>query len=266
MRARNAFAAEVGAEAMWTGQGGDHLFFQDRSSCGASDFIRQRGVRTGLASAIGHAARLSGESYWSVARTAFADWRTNAPWEPVHLKNRKSIFTTETMPPDKRVAYVAHPWTSEISGLPKGKQRQIWFLAEVANRHRPAATLELAPEHHPLLSQPLMELCLRLPTYTLLFGGSPRGLARAAYKGWVPSPILERRSKGGTTSYWMQTVRQSSSYLRELILGGILHRERIIDGRALDPYLNFSRPLPVAVFPRLIACISAEIWLRSWKL
>jgi hypothetical protein len=75
---------------------------------------------------------------------------------------------------------------------------------------------------------------------------------------------LERRTKGGTTSYWMQTVRQSSSNLRELILGGTLHREKIIDGRLLDPYLNFSQPIPVAMFPRLIACISAEIWLRSW--
>jgi asparagine synthase (glutamine-hydrolysing) len=265
MRTRNALAAEVGAEAMWTGQGGDHLFFQDLSSCGASDFIRQRGIRTGFASAIADAARLSGESYWSVARTAFSDWRTNAPWEPVHLKNRKSMFTTETKLPCQRLAYVAHPWISEISGLPKGKQRQIWFLAEAANRHRPAATLEVAPEHHPLLSQPLMELCLRLPTYMLLLGGTPRGLVRSAFRGWVPSPILERRSKGGTTSYWMQTVRQSSSYLRDLILGGILHRERVIDGRALVPYLDFSQPLPIEVFPRLVACISAEIWLRSWK-
>jgi asparagine synthase (glutamine-hydrolysing) len=261
---RNALAAEVGAEAMWTGQGGDHLFFQERSSCGASDFLRSRGLRSGFLSAIGDAARLSGESYWSVARTALADWRTGAPWVPSHLTGRRPVFSTETNSPDDDLAYVAHPWTSGITDLPKGKQGQIWFLAEVTNRHRPAAMPELAPEHHPLLSQPLMELCLRLPTYTLLLGGRPRGLARSAFKGYVPSPILERRSKGGTTSYWMQTVRQSSAYLRQLIMDGTLHRERIIDGRLLDPYLNLSQPIPVAVFSRLIACISAEIWLRSW--
>ncbi|HEX3913132.1 MAG TPA: asparagine synthase C-terminal domain-containing protein [Steroidobacteraceae bacterium] len=265
MRVRNVLAAEICAEAMWTGQGGDHLFFQERSSCGASDFMRQRGLRSGLLSAIGDAARLSGESYWAVARTAFADWRTSAPWQPSHLTGRKSYFALDSPSPDHARDYVAHPWTSGITDLPKGKQGQIWLLAEVTNRHRPAPIPELAPEHHPLLSQPLMELCLRLPTYTLLFGGRPRGLARTAFNGYVPSAILERRSKGGTTSYWMQTVRQSSSYLRELILGGTLHREKIIDGRLLDPYLRFSEPIPVAVFPRLIACISAELWLRSWS-
>jgi asparagine synthase (glutamine-hydrolysing) len=214
---------------------------------------------------MGDAARLSGESYWSVARSAYTDWRTNAPWTPSHLIGREPGFTTEPKPPSDDLAYVAHPWTSDIKDLPKGKQGQIWLLAEVTNRHRPAAVPELAPEHHPLLSQPLMELCLRLPTYTLLLGGRPRGLARTAFQGYVPSPILERRSKGGTTSYWMQAVRQSSGYLRELIMDGTLHRERIIDGRLLDPYLSSSQSIPVALFPRLVACISAEIWLRSWS-
>lgn len=261
--ARDELAASVGAESIWTGQGGDHLFFQERSSCGASDFLRQLGIRAGFLSAIGDAARLSGESYWAVARMAFADWLTNARWEPSHLTGRKSYFALEPMSSEDALVYVTHPWTSGIADLPKGKQGQIWLLAEVANRHRPAPIPERAPEHHPLLSQPLMELCLRLPTYTLLLGGRPRGLARTAFSGDVPSPILERRSKGGTTSYWMQTVRQSSNYLRELILGGTLHREKIIDGRLLDPYLKFSQPIPAAVFPRLIACVSAEIWLKT---
>lgn len=265
MRVRNALASEVNAEVTWTGQGGDHLFFQERSSCGASDFLRSRGLQAGLLSAMGDAARLSGESYWSVARSAYTDWRTKAPWTPSHLIGRGAGFRLEFNPSNDDLAYVAHPWTSDIRDLPKGKQGQIWLLAEVTNRHRPAAVPSLAPEHQPLLSQPLMELCLRLPTYTLLLGGRPRGLARSAFRGYVPSPILERRSKGGTTSYWMQTVRQSSGYLRELILEGTLHRERIIDGRLLDPYLNLSRPIPVELFPRLVACISAEIWLRSWS-
>ncbi len=265
MRVRNALASEVGAEATWTGQGGDHLFFQERSSCGASDFFRSRGLRPGFLSAMGDAARLSGESYWSVIRSAYTDWRTKTPWTPSHLTGRGPGFTLEPKPPNDDLAYVAHPWTSDITDLPTGKQGQIWFLAEVTNRHRPAPMPELAPEHHPLLSQPLMELCLRLPTYTLLLGGRPRGLARTAFEGYVPPSILERRSKGGTTSYWMQTVRQSSGYIRELILEGTLHRERIIDGKLLDPYLSLSQPIPVALFPRLVACISAEIWLRSWS-
>ena len=264
MGVRNEIAAEAQAESTWTGQGGDHLFLQDRSTCGATDFARLRGLRPGILSAISDAALLSGQSYWSIARAVLSNLGSARHWQPTHVTQREPLFTRDIRPVAELVEFISHPWTWDNSDLAEGKQSQIWLLAEAVNRHRPPATTEFAPELHPLLSQPLMELCVRLPTYTLLSGGRPRGLARDAFDGLVPAQILQRRTKGGTTSFWMSSVAESRDYLDSLLLKGWLHREGMIDAELVVPWLRPDVVIPVALFPRLVASISAEMWLRSW--
>ena len=49
----------------------------------------------------------------------------------------------------------------------------------------------------PLFSQPLVELCLRIPTYVLTHGGWDRAVARRAFYDDLPPEIRNRRHKGG---------------------------------------------------------------------
>ncbi len=64
-------AADLNAEASWTGQGGDHIFLQARTSLGAADYISTNGFNFGLVGAVGDAARLAREPYLSVLRSAW---------------------------------------------------------------------------------------------------------------------------------------------------------------------------------------------------
>jgi asparagine synthase (glutamine-hydrolysing) len=264
IESRNQLATAVNAEATWTGQGGDHLFYEMATPLMASDFARVRGLRPGLLNAIHEGAKISGDSYASVASRAFRAVLTNPAWIPTHLLKRRPGFLSQDAVPADILRKTAHPWTHDCDDLPAGKQMQIYFLGELTNRHRAALGDERAPEHHPLISQPLIELCLRLPTFTLLCGGRSRGLARSAFVDYVPTSILERETKGSTTSFWMHTVRESSGFLRELLHGGVLIRERIIDRESIEPYLTRSRPMPLELFPSLLACVAAEIWARAW--
>jgi asparagine synthase (glutamine-hydrolysing) len=260
----NQLATEVHAQAAWTGQGGDHLFYEMATPLLASDFARIRGLRPGLLRAIHEGALISGGSYASVAGRALRALWTNPAWTPAHLLERKPYFLSPDAMPGDVVSKTAHPWTRDCDDLPAGKQLQIYFLGELTNRHRSALVDERAPEHHPLMSQPLIELCLRLPTFTLLSGGRSRGLARSAFLDSVPRSILDRETKGSTTSFWIQTVRESSGFLRELLHDGVLRRERIVKPESIEPYLSRSRPMPLELFPSLLACVAAEIWARAW--
>jgi asparagine synthase (glutamine-hydrolysing) len=140
---------------------------------------------------------------------------------------------------------------------------QILFLSQAANRHRPIAGLERAPQHHPLLSQPLMEICLQIPTYLLLRGGRERGLAREAFADRVPVQILRRRDKGSIMSHATEMLRRSEPFVRELLLDGVLVGSGVIVRRELEPYIVQGQPFREELLLPLMACIAAEVWART---
>lgn len=162
------------------------------------------------------------------------------------------------------MSYIAHPWTSELHALPIGKQVQIYFLSELVNRHRPLGGRGQFEEHNPLISQPLLTACLRIPTYLLLTGGKARGLARAAFSDHVPQEIRDRKDKGGTTSFVIDLIRDNCSSIADLLLDGVLAQKHIIDRTRLEPHLRQSVPIGPDQLFSLLACISAEIWARTW--
>jgi len=259
----NRIAEETGAQTLWTGQGGDHIFLQTSGASSASDYLATRGLLPGFIAAVRDAAHLSRQPYWSVLQSACS----RRPDTDNALANKlasKPCFVNVAALPDDVEEYVLPPWATDSDDLPRGKQMQIRFLAEVANRHRPIARLERAPQHHPLLSQPLMELCLQIPTYLLLRGGRERALAREAFAHHVPPEILRRHDKGSTVAHATEMLRRSEPFLRELLLGGALAENNVIDRKELEPFILQGRPYREDHMLPLLACIAAEVYVRRY--
>lgn len=257
----NRIAMTVGARTLWTGQGGDHIFLQTADPSSAADYLATCGLRLGLIAAVRDAARLSRQPYWFVLRAAFA--RGGAGPLPAQTLARQPYFVDPEALPDNTDEYVSHPWTAEAEDLPRGKRTQIRYLGEVTNRHRPIPRFERAPQHHPLLSQPLMEVCLQIPTYLLIRGGRERALAREAFADRLPPQILRRRDKGSIVSHATEVIRRSEQFVRELLLGGVLADAGIIVRSDLEPYIVEGQPLREDHFLPLLACIAAEVWART---
>jgi asparagine synthase (glutamine-hydrolysing) len=176
---------------------------------------------------------------------------------------RTPYFVAPAALPADPDAYVSQPWNIPAEDLPSGKLMQIRLLAEVINRHRPIPRLERAPQHHPLMSQPLMELCLQIPTYLLIKGGKERALAREAFSDHVPSQIIRRRDKGSIVAHTTQMLRRDEPFVRELLLDGVLAGAGIINPDTLKPYIVDSQPFREEHLLPLLACIAAEVWARS---
>jgi asparagine synthase (glutamine-hydrolysing) len=257
----NRFAQEAGARTLWTGQGGDHIFLQIAVALSAGDYLDIRGVRPGFIAAVRDAARLSRQPYWFVLKSAYSR-RRSAGVTP-RSSGLATYFVAPTALPEDVGRYVSHPWAADAEDLPRGKQMQIVFLSQVVNRHRPIARLERAPQHHPLLSQPLMEVCLQIPTYLLLRGGRERGLAREAFADRVPEQILRRRDKGSIMSHAIEMLRRSEPFVRELLLEGVLAGSGVIVRRELEPYIVQGQPFREEHLLPLLACIAAEVWARN---
>jgi hypothetical protein len=101
-------------------------------------------------------------------------------------------------------------------------------------------------------------------TYTLLKGGLQRSLARHAFESYAPKEIVARMDKGETTPYVADVIRESESFVAELLFEGKLVRERIIRWAALEPYLRYRKTFRADQISPLLACVAAELWVRHW--
>jgi asparagine synthase (glutamine-hydrolysing) len=265
LETRNDVAGQVGADTYWTGEGGDHIFWQMKSPLGVADYIYRHGVGCNLGWIVRDAARLAKVSYWSALRTGFELARAGVLWrEKGELEGGGGILSAGALT-EQAVDYISHPWSIPSESVPKGKQCQIRFLAEAVNRERPLSALEYAEAHHPLTSQPLMELCLRIPLYLLTKGGRQRGLARTAFEGIVCPEIIERETKGTTTMHTLGLLRNNQAYIAALMLDGLLVRRGILSRGVLEQLVLHTRPIRVEqIFP-LLSSIAAEVWARRWS-
>lgn len=251
------------AGAVWTGQGGDHLFLKASSIPGAADFFADRGWHRGLARVVRDEARRSGQPYAFILGSALAAARSDDRRRQAMPTDTTSHFVDRAALPKDLDRYATNPWSLAAEGLPPGRRVQIDLLADVVNRHRPLPGLESAYELHPLLSQPIVEQCLRTPTYLHLEGGRHRALARHAFRDCVPRQILEREDKGATTRITVESIRRSERFLSELLLDGILAREGLLARNALATCLRDGQVLKEGQLSPLLACIAAEVWIRS---
>jgi asparagine synthase (glutamine-hydrolysing) len=256
--------AQTGVEAIWDGQGGDHLFFESNSPIGAVDYAFRHGIAGAFSEQIRDAARLSRMSYWGVMRKAIRLGLLRLAWQPEDEYQRQPTFLNPEFVRANLVSYVWQPWSDCAADLPPGKRWQISLLGSLIHRHRPLPELRPTAELHPFFSQPLFELCLQVPTYTLLRGGANRALERAAFHDCVPQSIIHRQGKGTTSTSFMRKIRESLPFIRDLILGGVLAHERIIERAALEPYLAANRPLNQNILWPFLSCLTAEIWARKW--
>ncbi len=87
-------AAAQGAQALFTGYGGDQIFYQSRAAHAAGDYLRTHGLRPALFEVALDAARVDRTSVWSVlgkaARTRCFGRRWSA-WDEIRKRRRRLI-------------------------------------------------------------------------------------------------------------------------------------------------------------------------------
>lgn len=115
----------------------------------------------------------------------------------------------------------------------------------------------------PLRSQPLLELCLRIPTYTLIEGGWDRALARRAFCSDLPAEVVSRRTKGEISEYALDVLNGNLPFIRDLLLQGHLAKEGWVDRTKLASLLSMARSREQGLISQMYDCIEIEVWLRS---
>lgn len=253
------------ASCIWTGQGGDHLFMQMPFPLGPLDYATLEGFGLGLLRSISDAVHLSGWNYWRIARLLWSrDFAFAAPALGQPEPTESQFVTADAasrVAPEK----LMHPWMLDASSLSIGQRVQVASLSQVLNRHRfrphPTGTLV----HHPLLSQPLLELCLRIPSFIHYRDGIDRAVERAAFADIVPKEIVTRKEKGVSTFSVLDIIHRSKNFICDLLLDGVLVKGGILNRNSIEPYITGHRPTDATTLIPLVSSITTELWIRNWR-
>ena len=117
----------------------------------------------------------------------------------------------------------------------------------------------------PLLSQPVVELCLGIPTYFSIRNGVDRSIARTAFAVNLPAQIRRRRQKGRIDRHLRNILDRNLDQVRDRLLDGRLIREGLLDRNVLRTYLTReSSPADFQYTEILQEHLCVEAWLASW--
>lgn len=262
-------AGEVGAEALFYGLGGDNVFFQINYILSALDYVRSGIGRSSLPRVAMEAARYGNRSLAVTLLAMAREWRKPEPgldyvYRLVSPSNRRRFLDPDLVArgPDMRLL---HPRLLANSDPLKGKCAHVlasaFFAVPYYDHWRPDGAIERIC---PLLSQPVVELCLRIPTWNMVSGGVDRGLARKAFAGMLPPEVLHRTSKSSPDDLYEAVYERNRELIRETLLEGELVRRGILVRAELEELLR--GPLPRSVGPGLpLEFLSWEMWVQRWR-
>ena len=263
--ALSRLAQERGAGAIMSGRAGDQLFYKSATPHSVTDYVRRcwglwRPIKTAKDRAMVINSTVPAV-FRDVARSILRGKRYD-PYEPIF---RYGDFLNQEALRSVEHDYFRHPWLEDVAGVPPGKVDHIFAVIDSQNfNYEPLGRSWHVDVVNPLISQPLVETCLEIPSYVLACGRRDRGLARRAFANDVPPEILTRRTKGGTGRYFNEVIGNNLDFLRAFLLDGELAREGLIVRDRLEPVLMGYEPIPIDHYFSFMSCVSVEAWLRSW--
>lgn len=266
-RAEMECVADTNATACFTGEGGDTVFYCTLRAIGALDYAYVHPFGARLLYHVGVTAALSGESFAhvlsKVAKHGFLRVTLPGPYESM---KRPHLMTAEATSAISR-KYFHHPWLDIAPRLCPGKQNHVAGIATSALFYHYVQHRERnAPSVRPLASQPVVETCLRIPSYILLADGISRGLARRAFRDFLPPEVARRTVKGLTMGFWQTAVRRNMQFIRQYLLDGLLVKKGLLDRRKLEAYLIDDQPWLTVGADQIMDYLGCEAWVSRWTL
>lgn len=252
-----AIARAAGADAILRGGGGDNVFCYIQSVRPVVDRIRLQGWLPAM-EALGDVCRLTGCSVPTALQRTLR-WLRRPPAYPVavdtSLLSRELLAETQSRRPRRRDA---------PAGALPGQAAHVASVLTMANYMEPLAPDLRLPLLSPLMSQPIVEFCLGVPSWLWCRGGNNRAVARRAFAGGLPEEIVERRGKGAPDSFEIEIFEASRAALRELLEDGLLASHRLIDLDGVRAVLADTAPIKGIAYSRVMQLAETEAWARSW--
>jgi asparagine synthase (glutamine-hydrolysing) len=262
-------ATERQARGLFSGSGGDGVFFQAHADLAVADYLFDHGPGRGLLRVAVDAARMSRKSIWPLLYKAIRSRFLRPGWQSIAGTGRpeSKLVSQDVLRAGSRERSLENPWFTRaaIRGVPPGV---LWHALTVAIPPAYYNSFSDGPYPErtmPLLSQPLVELCLRIPTYVLIKSGMDRSTARRAFAPDLPPEIIKRRNKGRIDQHLRNVMDANLDFVRDFMLNGRLVKDGLLDRKTLELYLTRDRsPADYEYAEIMQQYLCIEAWLSRW--
>lgn len=253
-------AAATGADAFFSGGGGDNVFGYSQSIAPVLDRLARQGFGSGALATVNDVARIAQTDIWQVLLRVV---RRRLRPRPKPLWKLRANFLAPGVAASLPLPF-GHPWVEPPAGSLPGKHAHVMSLIGVQNHVECFGRLDLGPLVFPLLSQPLMELCLSIPSWAWVAGGRNRAIARDAFADLLPASVIARQSKGAFDGFAVRLIDASRDVLRSMLLDGALARHGLINKDAVARALD-GRDQDDEAIVQILAFADVEAWVRAWE-
>lgn len=250
-------ARSAGIDAFVSGNGGDNVFGYSQSAAAIADRWLDQGLSRGVFRTLRDVCQQTGSSLVEAVQGAIRlRRRRHYQWRPQPAFLHREMLMTPSEEYD-------HPWLRSPCGSLPGKAAHIAALLRVQPLLEPARSAA-APVFYPLISQPVIEACLAIPSWAWRTGGRDRAVARDAFAQDLPDAIIRRRIKGGPDGFSAAIIRYHRAEIRMRLLEGNLAQHNIIDRAAIEAVLRPERPIQAAEQARILDLLDTEAWVTGW--
>ena len=156
-----------------------------------------------------------------------------------------------------------HPWLLAPKGAETGTAAHIALIVAAQAWAEASDLPGLVRRASPLASQPVVEACLRIPSWWWFDDGRNRVIAREAYADRLPADIVQRRSKGSPDGYIAALYAANRATIRAMLLDGRLRGAGLLDAPQLERALDESALVRGTDYHRIMRVADVEAWIAS---
>lgn len=253
-------ASQIGTDAIFTGNGGDNVFAYSQSAGAVADRLRTSGISPELWSTTRDICLLAGCNMFQAARAGLRMLRGGGRyrWKP----DQRLLATDITAQFDADTS--THPWLDAPPDALPGKAAHIAALLRIQQHLDGIGRFNGTVVVNPLMSQPIVEACLAIPSWMWCQGGRNRAVARLAFSNAMPASIVDRTSKGGPDGFGTRILSCYRDRIAERVLDGHLAGQGLIDRAAIEAMLFTRRPDLGPEQLRLLELLDTEAWIDHW--
>lgn len=260
----------LGCGSVMTGHGGDSLFLQRSIAADAFiDFVRLNGLSRGLGRVAYETATLAQRPLRRVIGEVCAHLIGRRTWEPLAFLDEPEAVHKRFLPADivdrlPRV-YINTNWLDETRRLPPCKGVQVRGVIALRNYHSLMSIGLSFDAVQPLISQPIVEFCLRTPAYIFGHQGIDRSLERSAFADLAPDRILRRYLKGFINHHLTEDLTANAATLLEFLVEGNLVSNGIVARSSIEALFATEEAIPARSLEPILSLLAAEAWVTTWK-